>query len=179
MPCRRDLGVDGGLALDLGQRAALYRVLFAEDGLHILVTNTGVPPPLRLFLPLCRRLPKQDARFGIYIQPDLYLRERCDAALRLQRHLGTQPRSNGRSRGLDWPQRNHARLAAMLFAMDLAVAGLGQRAIARQVMRIVPGPDWATSPERSALRRLLRDGARYVASDYRELLHPPKRPGRG
>ncbi len=66
----------------------------------------------------------------------------------------------------------------MLFAVDLAAAGLGQRAIARQVFGFTPGPDWATSPERSALRRLLRDGARYVARDYRDLLHPPKRPGR-
>ena len=116
-------------------------------------------------------------RFGIYIQPDAYARERAEIALRFWRAM-VNPAAARSPRHMSWPQRNHARLAAMLYASDLRAAGLGQRAIAERVLGASPGPDWASSHERSALRRLLRDAARYVAGDYRDLLCPPKRKGR-
>ncbi|GAB5508507.1 MAG: hypothetical protein Rhirs2KO_36700 [Rhizobiaceae bacterium] len=69
-------------------------------------------------------------------------------------------------------------MTAMLYAHDLRSAGVGQRAISRMVMDAEPGADWASSFERSALRRLLRDATHFVAGGYIELLRPPKRSGR-
>lgn len=153
-------------------------ILFADDGLHVLA-HAGGPRPIRLFFPDQHDLPRSREAFGVYLHPDRYARERADAALRLVRWL-TDPQGarDRRPRALGWPQRDHARLAAMLFALDLSAAGLGQREIVRQVLGAAPGPDWASHHARSALRRLLRDGARYLSGGYRDLLRPPKRQGR-
>lgn len=176
VPERRRVGDPSGVTFDLGTWPGRAEIFFAGDGLHILA-DTGSAGRTRLWLPQRIRLPKPKTRFGIYIQPDAYARERAEIALRFWRAM-SDPDAARVPPPISWPQRNHARLAAMLYASDLRAAGFGQRAIAERVLGITPGPDWASSHERSALRRLLRDAARYVARDYRDLLRPPKRQGR-
>lgn len=129
-------------------------------------------------MPQRQTLPKRGTRLGIYIQPDSFVRERTEAALQFCRTVTAAPVSLRGSGNPRRPQRNHTRMSAMLCAHDLQSAGVGQRAMARMMMNAEPGPDWASSFERSALRRLLRDAARYVADGYIELLRPPKRQGR-
>ena len=176
MPDRRRAGDPSGIAFDLATWPGRVETFFAADGLHILA-DIESKQHVRLWLPQRTRLPKPGTPFGIYIQPDAYARERADIALRFWRMMA-DPSAARAPPPLSWPQRNHARLAAMLYACDLRAAGLGQRAIAARILDATPGPDWASSHERSALRRLLRDAARYVARDYRDLLRPPKRQGR-
>ena len=132
---------------------------------------------MRLWLPRRRTLPKLGTRLGLYIHPDAFGRERADAAIRFWRSV-VDPSRSAIPPPIRWPQRDHVRMAAMLFAHDLQAAGIGQRAIARTVSGAEPGADWASSFERSALRRLLRDATRLVAGGYVELLRPPKRQGR-
>ncbi|MDT0684038.1 DUF2285 domain-containing protein [Roseicyclus sp. F158] len=176
MPERRHAGDLSAFAFDLGTWPGRAEIFFAGDGLHILA-NIGSARPARLWLPQRTTLPKPETRFGIYIQPDAYARERAEVALRFWRAMAN-PAAARSPPDVSWPQRNHTRLAAMLYASDLRAAGLGQRATAERVLGASPGPDWASSHERSALRRLLRDGTRYIARDYRDLLRPPKRQGR-
>lgn len=176
MPERRRAGDPSGIVFDLAAWPGSAEIFFSADGLHILA-DVGSARQARLWLPKRTTLPKPGTSFGIYIQPDAYARERADIALRFWRMMA-DPSAARAPPPLSWPQRNHARLAAMLHASDLRAAGLGQRAIAGRVLGATPGPDWASSHERSALRRLLRDAARYVARDYRNLLRPPKRQGR-
>ena len=170
-------GGPSGIPLNLATWLGSTEVFFTEDGLHILA-DVGSARQVRLWLPKRTSLPKPETRFGIYIQPDAYARERAEVALRFWRTTTDPATARAPPPPLSWPQRNHARLAAMLHACDLRAAGLGQRAIAERVLDATLGPDWASSHERSALRRLLRDAARYVARDYRDLLRPPKRQGR-
>ena len=152
-------------------------MVFASDGIHISVT-VGPHSRLRLWMPQRRTLPKHGARLGFYVQPDRFARERAESALHFWRTVTTASDTQRTASGERWPQRNHARMTAMLYAHDLRAAGIGQRAVARIVMDAEPGADWATSFERSALRRLLRDASLYVAGGYIELLRPPKRSGR-
>ncbi|MCK0166234.1 DUF2285 domain-containing protein [Jannaschia sp. S6380] len=176
MPERRHAGDPSGISWNLATWLGPTEIFFAADGLHVLV-DVGSARQARLWLPNRTTPPKPGTRFGIYIQPDAYARERAEIALRFRRAIA-KPATARSPPGVSWPQRNHARLAAMLYASDLRAAGLGQRAIAERVLGAIPGPDWASSHERSALRRLLRDAARYIARDYRDLLRPPKRHGR-
>nr|WP_281823505.1 DUF2285 domain-containing protein [Jannaschia rubra] len=177
VPERRGAGDLSGIVFDLAAWPGSGEIFFAADGLHILA-HVGFTRCVRLWLPQRTILPKPGTPFGIYIQPDAYARERAEIALRFCRETADPAAARVPPAPLSWPQRNHARLAAMLYASDLRAAGFGQRAIAERVLGASPGPDWASSHERSALRRLLRDAARYVARDYRDLLRPPKRQGR-
>ena len=176
VPERRHAGDPSTISLSLATWLSPTEVFFAEDGLHLLA-DVGSARQARLWLPNRTSLPRPGTRLGIYIQPDAFARERAEIALRFWRTIAI-PTAARSPPDVSWPQRNHARLAAMLYASDLRAAGLGQRAIAERVLGAKPGPGWASSHERSALRRLLRDAARYIARDYRDLLRPPKRLGR-
>ena len=177
VPVRYGVGDTSRLLFDPARWPGPSRILFTADGLHVLV-GTGLRHTARLWLPGTRVLPKPDTPFGVYIQPDLYARERSEAALHV-----LQLATRGNEKGPlplppSWPRRDPVRLTAMLQALDLRDLGLGQRDIARAVLGAAPGADWASSHERSALRRLLRDGTRYVATDHLTLLRPPIRQGR-
>lgn len=66
----------------------------------------------------------------------------------------------------------------MLWALDLRRVGMSRREIARIMLGVKPGPDWAETDARSWVRRLLRDAERLVGGGYRDLLRPLKRQGR-
>lgn len=63
----------------------------------------------------------------------------------------------------------------MLWALDLRRTGLSRREIARTMLGVEPGADWAESDARSWIRRLLRDAEKLVGGGYRDLLRPLKR----
>jgi len=137
---------------------------------------TGAPAGhLRLWFPRRRTVPPLGTRFGFYVHPDRYGKERAEAALRFWRLAADPPVSRSAPRPLDWPRHDPQRLALMLWALDLKQAGLRPREIARIMRDVEPGPDWADSHPRSWVRRLLNDAEKLVAGGYRELLRPPKR----
>ena len=177
VPERALAGVTSHIAFDPWAWPGPIEMVFAPDGVHIVV-DANAPTRLRLWMPQRRTLPKRGTRLGFYVQPDRFARERAESALHFWRTVTAASVAQRTASSASWPQRNHARMTAMLYAHDLRSAGIGQRAMARMVMDAEPGADWATSFERSALRRLLRDAADYVAGGYVELLRPPKRRGR-
>jgi len=67
------------------------------------------------------------------------------------------------------------RLGLMLWALDLERVGMSRREIARIMLGVEPGADWAESDARTWVRRLLRDAQRRVGGGYRDLLRPLKR----
>lgn len=130
---------------------------------------------MRLWLPLRSSVPPLGAWLGFYVHPDAFGQERAEAALRFWRLAADPPVSRRPPAPLDWPRHDPLRLGLMLWALDLQRAGMSRREIARTMLGIEPGADWAESDARSWVRRLLRDAQKLVAGGYRDLLRPLKR----
>jgi hypothetical protein len=148
-------------------------MLLAGDGVHLLVAGSPAGD-LRLWLPGRPELPTLGDPLGFHVPSDLYAAERAAAALRFWHFAADPPVTRAAPRAPP-PWRDATRLALMLFVLDLRAIGFSHRDIARILHDAAPGPDWADSAGRQAVRRLLADADALVGGGYRNLLMPPKR----